>query len=229
MQAQQLYFILLDVLLLIAPFLANLYFKIPGLKTVFVNYLRTYSVVGVIFTIFTSFLTSTGSLNFNTKLMTNLGISNLPIEVIIFLFAMPFASIALYELINFKFKDKRILLDKTIFYLFAFTYLVLAVIFSPHSDTSLLFLLLSVLTLAVSYFKKNNVFLTKNFYLFSLLSIIPFIVTAFILTSTPYVTYAGNGHTGFNIGTIPFEEFFTSFFVLSTFLTVYYLFKKREA
>ena len=82
--------------------------------------------------------------------------------------------------------------------------------------------------LVVSYFRKNNIFLTKNFYVFSLLSIITFIVVAVILTMAPFVTFGAGLTTGFNIGAIPFEEFFLSFFILSTFLTVYNLFKKSN-
>ena len=64
----------------------------------------------------------------------------------------------------------------TFFYLFAFTYATLAVIFSAHSFTSNIFFVMTILMVAISFFRKNNVFLTKNFYVYSLFTLITFIV-----------------------------------------------------
>jgi len=229
METQKYYFLLLNILIFLAPFLANLYFKVPGLKRTLLNFVKTYSVMGIILTLFVSLIVSRGDWSFNIKYLTGINIGNLPLEVVLFFFAVPFASIALYELVNTKFKEKRILLDTTIFYLFAFTYFALSIVFSSYTYTSNIFLLLGVLSVAVSYFRKNNIFLSKNFYVFSLISVIAFIVVAVILAGTPFVAFSPTSYTGFKIGPIPFEEFFTSFLVLSSFLTVYNLFKKREA
>lgn len=228
MQTQQYFFLLLNLVILISPFLANQYFRIPGTRTLITNFIKTYSVVGTTLSLLVSLFISRGDIQFNSTYLTKINIGNLPLEVALLIFTVPFASIALYELISTKFKEKKVLLDSTFFYLFAFTYLTLAFIFSPNAYTSNIFLLLAILMIALSYFKKNNIFLTKNFYIFSLLSIITFIVVAAIITMAPFVTYSANAITGFKIGSIPFEEFFNSFFILSVFLTVYTLFKRRD-
>lgn len=227
MQPQQYYFLLLGIVLLVAPFAANLYFKIPGVQRILLNYVKTYSVVGTLITLFVSLLVSRGDLQLNTKFTTGLMVGNIPIELCLFIFAAPFASIALYELINNKFTEKRIALDNTFFYLFAFTYFALALIFAAHALTSNIFLLMAILMIAISFFKAKNVFLTKNFYIFSIFSLITFIVVALILTGSPFITHTKNAVTGFYLGSIPFEQFFFAFFVSSVFLTVYYSFKKR--
>ena len=228
MQTQQYYFLLLDLLLLAAPFLMNLYFRNLAIKSFIFNFLKTYSIVGIAITLFVSLLVSRGDLTFNSKFLTGTLVTGMPIEVVLFLFAAPFASIALYEFITTQFKDKRIALDNSIFYMLAFTYAVLTVVFSNFTLTGNIFLLMTVLMLAASYFKKNNVFLTKNFFVYSLFSLIAFILIAIVLTASPFITHAKSAVTGFNIGAIPFESFFLSFFILSTFLTVYYLFKNRN-
>lgn len=229
MQTQQYSFLLITLVIFIAPFLVNQYFRITGSRTIFINFLKTYSVVGVAVSLLTSLMISRGDFQFNSTYLTKINIGNLPVEVVLFFFAVPFASIALYELIANKYKEKRILLDSTFYYLFAFTYFALAFIFSSSAYTSNVFLLLGVLMIAVSYFKKDNIFLTKNFYIFSLMWVIAFIVIAAILTMTPFVTFSPEAITGFKIGSIPFEGFFHSFLVISAFLTVYNLFKRKSA
>jgi len=228
MQTQQYYFLLLDLLLLAAPFLMNLYFRNLAIKSNIFNFLKTYSIVGIAITLFVSLLVSRGDLTFNSKFLTGTLVTGMPIEVVLFLFAAPFASIALYEFITTRFKEKRIALDNTFFYMLAFTYATLTVIFSNYPLTANVFLLMTVLMFAVSYFKKNNVFLTKNFFVYSLFSLIAFILVALVLTSSPFITHTTGAVTGFYLGSIPFEEFFFSFFISSVFLTVYYLFKKKD-
>lgn len=228
MQLQNYSFLILNIVVLSIPLLANLYFKYGGLKQFFLHFLKTYSIVGVLITFLSSLIIYRADWQFNTKFLTGMKIGNVPIEVVVFFFAIPFASIALYEFINKKYKEKRIILDNSFFYLFSFTYFFLAVVFSTYSYTSNIFILLAVFMLSLSYFRKNNVFLTKNFYIFSVFSILGFILVAAILTSTPFVTYSNTAITGFRIGMIPFEEFFAAFLIVSVYLTVYYLFKNRS-
>lgn len=227
MQIQQYYLLALSVIIFALPFLANIYFKEKGLKRALLNYVKSFSIVGLLLTLLMSFIVERGDIQFNNKFTTGLKLANLPIESITLLFAIGFASIALYELISVKFKEKKILLDNAFFYLFAFTYFALSIVFSNYEYTSTIFFLNGVLMIAVSYFRNNNVFLSKNFYVFSLISVITFILVSAILTMTSMINYSTSSIAGFRIGSIPFEDFFFSFFILSSLLTVYYFFKKK--
>lgn len=228
MQIQQTYTLLFSIFIFSLPFLVNLYYKRKGLKRVLYNYLKTFSVVGLTLSLFISFITELEIIQFNSKFLTGTNVIGLPIEVFLLMFSIPFATIALYEFILEMFKDKRIVLDKSLFYLFALTYFVLALIFGNYIYTSTVLFLNSILFFVASYLNNSNVFLTKNFYVFNLMLIIGFILVSIVLTTLPIISYNTQAITGFKIGTIPFEEFFMSFFVISIFLIVYFLVKNSK-
>lgn len=228
MQLQPYTGLILGLAILVLPLLANLYFKIPDFKRVLTNFLKTYSVAGLGILFLNSFILERGDWSIASRYLSKINIGIIPVEFFLFFFAVPFAGIVLYEIINLKYKEKRIALDNSFFYLFAFTFFALSIITANHSYTTNVFFLNGVLMLVVSYFKNANVFLTKNFYIFTLLSLIPFIIIDAILTMTPILTYKSASIIGFKVGSLAIEDFFLIFFLGSAFLTVYYLFKKKN-
>lgn len=227
MQFSNFAYLIINIIVFLAPLVGVLYKKVPGLKEFFINYLKTFSIVGVLFIIWDSLVTSRGDWSFSSIYTLGIKAGNIPVEEALFFFTIPFASLALYELINIVFKDKKLVLDRSVFAFLVVTFLIISLIFGSLIYTSNMLLFCAVLFLVPIYFK-NTIFATKNFYTFMLIAFIPFIIVNWILTSLPIVTYNAAAITGIRIGTIPVEDFFYSLFMLSTYLVVYYIFKNRN-
>ena len=67
----------------------------------------------------------------------------------------------------------------------------------------------------------------RNFWLYILISFIPFIIFNYLLTSLILVHYNPDAIWGVRITTIPLEDFFYNFSMLSFYLMVYLYFRKR--
>lgn len=221
-------YLLINLLVLVGPLIANIYFKVSGFKFFLKNFAKTFLVVGIPFILWDTLITHRGDWSFNPLYTIGVKVGNIPLEEALFFFCIPFATMALYELVNIKFKEKRIKIHNSIFYFLSLTFLILSFIFNTFVYTNNIFLLLSVLFLVVAFTKTNNIFYTKNFYLLVLVSYIPFLIVNGILTALPVVIYSNTAITNFRLHTIPFEDLFYSFLMISTYLFVYYIFKNQN-
>ena len=215
-------YLIIDLLVLGAPLLMTLFFKKKLGTLNFKAFLRAFLLVGSFFIIWDIIFTDIGVWSFSKQYTLGHNLIGLPLEEILFFFAIPFASLALFELINSMFKDRvikfnrKILLSLSLILILSSFYLLF--LFKIYTGTVLL--LLGLLLLWYYRCNKEGI-IQKNQLLFFLLSFIPFFIVNSILTGLPVVSYSDTFNSGIRIGTIPIEDFIYSFLMLAMFLIVY--------
>lgn len=230
MELQNYLYLIINITVFAAPLIANIIFKSSELKRFFINFFKTFLIVGIPFIVWDSLVTSRGDWSFNPEYTTGTMFGNIPLEEAMFFFAIPFASLALYELILLLRKDSK-LNSKTINKVLHLTIPVLILLAFFTRDlvySTNIFILTSILVVLITFVKKNNIFHTKNFWIFITISFIPFFIVNTILTAVPIVIYSPLAITDFRVGTIPIEDFFYSFLMLGSYLLTYYILKHQD-
>lgn len=230
MELQNYLYLIINLTVFSAPLIANIVFKSKELKRFFINFFKTFLIVGIPFIVWDSLVTSRGDWSFNPDYTLGIKIGNIPFEEAMFFFTIPFASLALYELVLLLRKDSK-LNSKTINKLLYPVILVLLLLAFFTKDlvySTNIFILTAVLVIFITFNKQKNIFYTKNFWIFIIISFVPFFIVNTILTAVPIVSYSSSAIINLRIGTIPIEDFFYSFLMLGSYLLTYYILKHQD-
>jgi lycopene cyclase domain-containing protein len=176
------------------------------------------------FLIWDSLFTRLGVWGFNPRYITGLSLFNLPLEEVLFFFAVPYASLFTYVVLNHFVKiDVFGKLAKPLgLSLFA----ALVVIAGLHSDK--LYTFWTALLAAV--FLATHLFVLKRHYWSRLLFayvvvLIPFFIVNGLLTGTgleePVVWYNNQENVGIRLLTIPIEDTIYGFLLIGLNITLY--------
>jgi lycopene cyclase domain-containing protein len=179
-----------------------------------------------VFSIPTEFLTQLKVIVFKPPYLTGMTLWELPIEELLFLFLLPLAGIGIYQLLNIRYPDNT--LEK---YSLAVSNIMLgiciAMLYFGHTKlyTVFTFAILLVFIIYVEYVSKIR--FMYRFYRAFLVALIPFYLTATVLTTVPVIQYNAKETLDFNLVHIPFESnfYFMGMLLLSIFL--YEVFKAR--
>jgi lycopene cyclase domain-containing protein len=176
-------------------------------------------LVGSVFVIWDHQAAIRGDWNFNEKYILGIILFELPLEEIFFFITVPYSIIFLYESMNIYLPDKTISLPKWPLYIAILLLLVSAFLFinQYYTFTVLLFTAISLFLLILD----KNLLHSRNFLWFILFTYLPFLVVNYFLTSLPIVQYSPGAIWGFRFITIPLEDFFYSFSLLSLYLLTY--------
>ncbi|MFZ0453402.1 MAG: lycopene cyclase domain-containing protein, partial [Ignavibacteriaceae bacterium] len=149
---------------------------------------------------------------------------NLPLEEILFFITIPYSSIFLYETMKFYLQNRIInneLNLKRIYpALVTAVLLILSAVYLNHYYTFTVLIFCAVFLL-ITFFLFNDILSSKIFWSFIFLTFIPFVIVNYFLTSLPIVIYNPDAILGIRILTIPVEDFFYSFSMLSLYLFIY--------
>ncbi|MBS3946230.1 MAG: lycopene cyclase domain-containing protein [Melioribacter sp.] len=106
--------------------------------------------------------------------------------------------------------------------------LIISLVFIDQYYTFTVMLFSAIfLIMAILYHSKYLVLNSSLYWMWILFMNLPFFLVNYILTSLPVVSYSPDAIWGIRITTIPFEDFFYSFSMLSFYLFVYLLIKKK--
>lgn len=181
-------------------------------------------LVGVIYIIWDSVAVLRGDWSFNRSFITGNNLFNLPIEEILFFITVPYSCIFIYEVIRGYIQEKELNLNKRIIILFIIVLTTLAVFFNSQYYTFTVFLFSAgFLTLALSFY--GSILKSRAYWITILVSYMPFFVVNYFLTSLPVVEYNEKAIWGITIITIPLEDFFYSYSLISFWLIVYLITK----
>ncbi|NMB82609.1 MAG: lycopene cyclase domain-containing protein [Ignavibacteria bacterium] len=220
-------YLLINILIIIVPLLLtferniNYYKKLPVLFT-------SILIVGGAYIIWDIIATFRGDWGFNPEYISGLKIINLPIEEILFFVTVPYSGIFLYETGKFYLGDKSIQINKPFFYFLAALLIILSIIFIDqyYTFTVMLFSAFFII-FALLLHSRIPILNSSLYWKWILFMYIPFFLVNYFLTSLPVVTYSPNAIWGIRITTIPFEDFFYSFSMLSFYLYIYLIIRKK--
>lgn len=176
-------------------------------------------LIGLLFIIWDHQATVRGDWSFNEKYILGILLFELPLEEVLFFVTVPYSIIFLYETMHVYLPDKRIKIPKTILYIIVVLFLGSSLMFvnQYYTFTVLIFAGTSLFLLIL----ENQLINSRNFLFFIVFTYLPFFVVNYFLTSMPIVSYSPNAIWGARIITIPVEDFFYSFSLLSLYLLTY--------
>lgn len=181
-------------------------------------------IVGSIFIIWDSIATVRGDWSFNDEYILGVKYFDLPVEEILFFISVPFASIFLYETIKLYFKPKERELSNELIWAILIIFIVAALRYYYQYYTSTVLIFCAVVV-TLNLFNIFAVFASRIFWIWIGFMYLPFFVVNYILTSLPIVTYSPQAIWGIRLLTIPLEDFFYSFSMLSSYMLVYNFFE----
>lgn len=184
-------------------------------------------ITGTFFIIWDILFTASGVWSFNTKYLTGIYIANLPLEEWLFFITVPYASVFIYEVLNY-FIKKDVLgkISKYLALLIALIILIIAILNTDKMYTSLTFIMTSIL-LFIHVFVIKSKYLGR-FFLAYFVTMIPFGVVNGYLTSLPVVIYNNAENLNFRIGTIPIEDTIYNLLLLLMNITIYEALQKKN-
>ncbi len=229
----QINYLFLDILILIFPLIFSFKWMFPYYKNYKPLFLSTF-IVGGAYILWDILVTFRGDWAFNKQYLVGIEIAGLPIEEILFFIVVPYSCIFIYENLQYFFKDKKIIFNKMFYYILAILFIAIGIIFYHQEYTILAMFSIAVFfIIATTWF--SDLLTSRNYWLYILISFIAFVIFNYFLTSIPIVTYNPNAIFGGTVNqvwqgrfiTIPYEDFFYNFSMLSFYLLIYIHFKNK--
>ncbi|MBK8551033.1 MAG: lycopene cyclase domain-containing protein [Ignavibacteria bacterium] len=169
--------------------------------------------------------TRRGDWSFNPQYVNSFKILGLPVEEILFFITVPYSILFVYECINYYLKNKDFSNYRIMLLIFSIIIFSAGILFIGTYYTSTV-LLIGGLIFAMIFFFGSKILLSKAALITLSISIIPFLIVNYILTSLPVVIYNPDAITGIRFTTIPVEDFLYSLSLIPMCLFVYAFAKK---
>lgn len=189
------------------------------------------TLTALLFLVWDHFFTVWGVWKFNPEYITGITIFSLPIEEILFFFAIPFASIFIYEAVNFYYPQNRFFnkYALTFTYFFLILALVIGILFYDRAYTAVncgyAFIILAAQLLWV-----RPAYMGR-FWRFYFIHLIPFFIVNGILTGSfiqdEVVWYNNMENMGVRLFTIPAEDVMYTLSLMLINITLYEYFKVK--
>lgn len=220
-------YLLIDIGCLIVPLIASFYPRHAFYKE-WKYFIPANIIVAAFFLIWDHFFTKMGVWGFNPDYLTGYYISNLPIEEVLFFIAIPYASVFTYFAIRYLIRNNPLKRFQQIISIVLS--IVLILIGLIHYDRWYTFanLTLSGIIILSDLLRKRDM----SYIYLGFIFVIPFfLISNGILTGTflesPIVWYNNAENLGYRILTIPVEDVFYGFSLISLNIFLYEYFKVK--
>lgn len=214
-------YLLINIFIIIVPLLLlfeqklKFYKKLPAV-------IISILVVSTVYIIWDSFATKAGDWAFNPKYLMGIYFFDLPLEEILFFITVPYSIIFIYETVKFYLKEREIFFSRYIYFSVMILLIAGTIMFANQNYTMIVMIYcLAFFIFALFFFPA--ILKSKIFWITILISYMPFLIVNYVLTSLPIVTYSSDAIWGNRFLTIPLEDFFYSFSMISLWLLVYLL------
>lgn len=182
------------------------------------------AVVGLPYLVWDGVVTAWGEWSFNARYVTGVKIVNLPVEEILFFVTVPYSCIFIYESLAYYTKNRPLRLPVALFVLLGCGLAVGAVIVRDHGY-AMKALVSCAAVFLFGWMIKRDFMASSHHWIWLGICYIPFLLINGVLTALPVVRYNPEAILGPRVGTIPIEDFFYNFSMLSFYGLFYVLFK----
>lgn len=222
-------YLIINFFIILFPFLFSFDKRIrffSKAKSIFYSILIT----GGLFALWDVLATFRSHWFFNPDYILGVYLWNLPIEEWLFFVTVPFACLFVFESLNVLIKEKMLFsktnkLFKVLPFVFAILLIVSSFLFLPKEYTFLAILATGLIIFVLAKF--SNLFSSKIYWIYFGLTLGLFLIFNYILTSIPIVTYNSSMILNIRVTTIPLEDFFFNFAMLSLLVFCYTFFQKK--
>jgi len=216
-------YLIINILIIIVPLSLSFEKNLKFYKKV-KSVLKSILIVSSAFIIWDVIATERGDWAFNSDYLIGVKFFGLPIEEILFFITVPYACIFIFETVKFYIKEKTLKVNENILLFISFIIVFISVLNYERDYTFTVSLFTAASILLLKSLGKD-LFVSKNFWLTLIISYIPFFIVNYFLTSIPIVTYNSLSFSDVRFITIPVEDFFYSFSMISMWILFYHLFE----
>jgi lycopene cyclase domain-containing protein len=178
------------------------------------------AVVSTCYLVWDILVTSRGEWSFNSMYLTGVQIVNLPIEEILFFITVPYSCLFIYEVVLYSTKRSSFRLPNFVFLASIAALVAAAVVFSYQGYTSKALASCAFFLVAALLFDRP-LLKSRQYWAWMAICYVPFLIFNSVLTALPVVQYNSAAIWGLRVGTIPLEDFFYNYAMLSFYLLVY--------
>lgn len=218
-------YLIINILIIAVPLALSFESKISFYKRL-KAFFFSIMIVSSIYIVWDAIATMRGDWGFNDYYLLGIRFFSLPLEEILFFITVPYSCIFIYETVNLYIKNKQIRIHPYLFISTALIIFVSAIIYYQQYYT-ITVLLFSSIFIITSFFFNKDLIQSSNFWFTVIITFIPFLVVNYILTSLPIVWYNQSAIWGARFLTIPYEDFFYSFSMISWWIFFYNFGKKK--
>ncbi len=214
-------YLLINILIIAIPLLfsferkVRFYRKIPSV-------IASILTVGTAYIIWDIIATARGDWAFNPEYVLSVRIFGLPVEEVLFFITVPYACLFMYEVLRALMKERELRIPGWVMTMLPVPFLIIALVNTGQPYTQTVFLFTAAFFILCNWIYPQLI-RSKVYWVYILLTFIPFLIINGILTSVPIVTYGAGAFSGIRISTIPLEDFFYSFSMLSFHVLVFRL------
>jgi len=182
-------------------------------------------VVSACYLIWDVLVTARGEWSFNGKYLTGIHLLNIPLEEVLFFITVPYSCLFIYEGILHATKDRASKIP-TPFVITAIILLMAASVAVRDQGYTSKALASCSFFLAVAYLLDRPVLTSRQYWMWLAICYVPFLLVNSVLTALPVVQYNPTAIFGFRVFTIPIEDFFYNYAMLSFYLLFYRMRRK---
>ena len=186
----------------------------------------TTMAVGIPYLAWDTLVTSWGEWSFNPHYVTGVDIFNLPFEEILFFVTVPYSCLFVYESVAYYSHNRSLRIPRGSIVAIALILLAVAGVFSDQGYTMKALAACAVFLLCALLIRPEFI-MSIRYWVWLGICYIPFFVVNSVLTALPVVEYNPRAILGPRVATIPVEDFFYNFSLLSFYGLFYVLFKEQ--
>jgi lycopene cyclase domain-containing protein len=184
------------------------------------------AVVSSCYLLWDILVSARGEWSFNSKYLSGVQILNLPIEEVLFFITVPYSCLFIYEVVRYATKSTKLRLPASVIIALILALIVASLAFYPQGYTAKA-LASCGFFLMVAFLLDRPLLESKQYWIWLAICYVPFLIINTVLTALPVVEYNSKAIWGLRFGTIPLEDFFYNYAMLSFYLLVYRIARKE--
>lgn len=185
------------------------------------------AVVSTAYIVWDIAVTARGEWSFNARYLTGARVFNLPVEEILFFLTVPYSCLFIYEVVLYRVKERSVELPALVILTAVGVLAAASAALIQQGYTSKALASCAVF-LAAAWAFDRALLQSKRYWLWISICYVPFLLVNFILTALPVVQYNPMAIFGLRVFTIPVEDFFYNFSMLSFYLLFYRLRRRSQ-
>ena len=218
-------YLLIDFLIIILPLIVSFFPYLSYYKK-FPYVLFSIFAGGLFFVTWDIIATMRGDWSFNPEYVMGITFAGLPLEEVLFFIFVPYSLLLLYEQAAYIFQDRTVPWRQGIGYAAGAILILISLLLTGKNYTFTAVFSAGVVVLLLSLFC-SGIMVRLTYWTYLITGFLLFILFNYFLTSLPVVIYSPSAVSGIRFLTIPIEDFFYNFALMSIYL-VFYLWAKND-
>ena len=178
------------------------------------------AVVSTCYLLWDILVTARGEWSFNSRYLTGVQILNIPLEEVLFFITVPYSCLFIYEVVLYATKSSSFRLPVSVIIVTIVALGAASLAVYPQGYTAKA-LASCGFFLVIALLFDRPLIKSRQYWIWLAVCYVPFMIINTVLTALPVVEYNHTAIWALRVGTIPVEDFFYNYAMLSFYLLVY--------